>query len=348
MEQFRWPLKSHGVDTDEKLVLHHRINGERLDHDQAAQQTLELLYPKNPHMSHVLILSPQAELSASYFQYLKYTLLEYRHSSWIAGRIMGISLDLPTKQLDAATDLDLSQFSKPSKAPSFFVSQQPNSNAALYIGAFWRELHSLISNRLSTTPAKTRVHEKLVSDRYPSWMEYCVELLRARGHFLLYPGFAIKPESAMVVIHNDLYQIPEGVAPEIKDDPAPELPPPISGSNTGDHPDTEPKEDGEQSRPLTAEVPSPFSPEPDLVSTTPLLSLIGLSGPDDLLPHISKLPALDTFGKSIDPETIDEITAMYVHEFLLDQGGCKDIRDRRPAPALGSADDLFCRHDDAI
>lgn len=349
VEAFRWPLKSHGVDVDDKLILHHRINGERLGHDQAAQQTLELVYPKNPHMSHVLMLSPQAELSASYFQYLKYVVLEYRHSSSIASRIMGISLDLPTKRLDGITNLDLPTLSISGKAPRFFVSQQPNSNAALYVGAFWRELHSLIANRLSTTPAKTKVHEKLVSDRYPSWMEYCTELLRARGHFFLYPGFATKPESAMAVIHNELYQIPEGTVPEIKDEAQLPEPRPIPDSdNPDEYPvtDSDAKDGTTEPKALTASVPSSLSPsfnspEPDLVSTTPLLDLIGLSADRDLLPRFSTLPALDAFGKPIDMERIDELTTGYLLDYMFDQGGCRDMKDRKPA-RFWAADDLFC------
>lgn len=343
VESFRWPPKPHSSDLDDKLILHHRINGERLDHDQAAQRSLELVFPKNPHMSHVLVLSPQAELSPSYFQYLKYTLLEYRYSSLFSPRLMGISLDLPSKQLDGVTKLDLPNLGKGHHP--FFLSQQPNSNAALYLGAFWREVHSLISHRLSTPPAKTKIHEKQVSDHYPSWLEYCLELMRARGSFLLYPGFAINPESAMAVIHHELYQLPEGTAPNIKDkDPTAE--------------DLPPRPDSEKAKDLTAEIPSPFTdPEPSLLSpSTPLLDLIGLTSSSAssstastpnaaTLPPFSHLPALDASGKPLNLETIDEITLAYAHDFALDQGGCrneKEVSEKRGKMEFAKAGDLFC------
>ncbi|KAL9111044.1 MAG: hypothetical protein Q9227_004477 [Pyrenula ochraceoflavens] len=336
LQRFRWPPKSHGADTNDKLQIRHRLDRKDLDADAAAVRAVESFFPFDPNTNHVLVLTPQAELSPSYYHYLKYVLLEYRHSALIADNVVGISLELPTKLLDEKTPMDFSTLSvKESSPPSLFISQSPNGNAALYFGFVWQELHSFISNRLSVEPIKAQT--KLVSEKYPSWMEFLLELMRARGYFLLYPGFASKPKSAMVKVHNELYQAPEEFAqPIVEERPKSALP------------EEEPvKQDEDASKPaesdkvLTADVP-PAPSEPELVTSTPLLDLIGLSESDQLLPHYSSLPAIDAFGNRMDLMKIPELSAGFTKAFLLDQGGCADVKDRGKPIAWGT-DDLFCR-----
>ena len=336
LQKFRWPPKSHGSDTNDKIQIRHRLDRKGLDADTASVRAVESFFPANPFISHLLVLSPQAELSPSYYHYLKYTLLEYRHSNMIADRVVGISLELPTKLLDEKTPIDFSKFSlKDESIPPLFMSQSPNANAALYFGSTWQELHSFLSNRLSIEPIKTQA--KLVSEKFPAWTEYLLELMRARGYFLLYPGFASKQESAMVKVHTELYQPPEEFAqPPEEELSKASLPKGESGSI-----DEDMSQNVETDKVLISDVPTSLE-EPDLVTSIPLLDLMGLAGEDKFPARFSSLPAMDAFGNRMALEQVGESTAGFVKAFLLDQGGCADIKDRG-APTAWGTDDLFCK-----
>lgn len=102
-----------------------------------------------------------------------------------------------------------------------FLWQAPNSNAALYFGDKWVELHDFISKILTSErslPTPTTLNKKLVSKTYPSWLEHVLKLARARGYWTLYPNF--DKYDALVTMHTDLYQAP----PEYKEDLEAEIP----------------------------------------------------------------------------------------------------------------------------
>jgi hypothetical protein len=55
---------------------------------------------------------------------------------------------------------------------------------------------------------------KLVSKRYPSWLEHALKLSRARGYWMLYPSEAMAKNLA--TIHNELYRAPEEYETELE------------------------------------------------------------------------------------------------------------------------------------
>ena len=144
LEEFRWPPSDHSLEGNaNQLNLRHRIPEPGLTAEENSIRFLESFWPTKPATSHLLVLSPQVELSNLYFQYLKYYILEYNYSiPWASEKhLMGISLDLPSTYLN-----DTTAFSPPSKTGKSgsdsdsaisFLWQAPNSNAVLYFGDMW-------------------------------------------------------------------------------------------------------------------------------------------------------------------------------------------------------------------
>jgi hypothetical protein len=67
LEQFRWPPRSAAhVRTAQMLTLRRRMPRDRLTEEESAARFLESFWPRTVH-SHVLVLSPQAELTPQFF-----------------------------------------------------------------------------------------------------------------------------------------------------------------------------------------------------------------------------------------------------------------------------------------
>lgn len=208
LSKFKWPPK-RSQDESSLLTLHHRIPQHGLTPEENSIKFMESFWPTDPMSAHVLVLSPQVELSPLFFHYLKFALLEYRYSYNRAigqKNMLGISLDLPSTYLNDST-----LFTPPSsKEPSPFLWQAPNSNAALYFGDKWVELHDFIARSMfseHSLPPLATLGEKYVSKTYPSWLEYVLKLARARGYWTLYPHF--ENWDALSSIHTELYTAPE-------------------------------------------------------------------------------------------------------------------------------------------
>lgn len=222
LQNFQWPPHSaHEPSAANLLTLRRRLSRRGLTEEESSVKFLESFWPTHYLLSHVLVLSPQAELSPNFFHYLKMTILEYRYSSnalaqgWDQ-RLFGISLDLPTTTLGGtgrlASPSKLRTIESPTADDStLFLWQAPNSNAALFMGDKWVELHGFVSQVLdvqhssSTIPAL--LTEKSVSRNYPAWMEHALRLYQARGYFTLYPSAGLATNLA--TIHTDLYRQPE-------------------------------------------------------------------------------------------------------------------------------------------
>jgi len=210
LEQFKWPPTS-GHNDGNLLTLHHRIPQQTLTPEENSIRFLESFWPADPRTSHVLVLSPQAELSPLFFHYLKYTMLESKFSSGITedhNNLLGISLDLPPTYLNDTTAFTPPLTNASEVTP--FLWQAPNSNAALYFGSKWIELHDFVAHLLISQhklPTPTTLNEKLVSNTYPSWLEHILKLARVRGYWMIYPNF--DGHESLVTMHNDLYQPPE-------------------------------------------------------------------------------------------------------------------------------------------
>lgn len=195
-----------GALSPERISLRRRVPLKRMTPLKAAIQTVEAFYPSDPSHSHVLLLSPQAELSPSFYHFLKYAVLKYRESyrSARSKNLLGVSLDLPTVK-----PTDDTPFTVPDIDAPFFCWQSPNSNAVLYFGDKWAEFHTFMVNLLETSAAKAEPSEKQISTKYPAFMEMLLKFIRTRGYFLLYPSFPARQSISMAVIHEDFYQAPE-------------------------------------------------------------------------------------------------------------------------------------------
>ncbi|RDL30461.1 Uncharacterized protein BP5553_10339 [Venustampulla echinocandica] len=317
LARFKWP--PNRVDNSGSLLtLHHRISQHKATAEENSIRFLETFWPADPWTSHVLVLSPQAELSPLFFHYLKYTLLEHRYSNdnpALHYNMMGISLDLPSTYLN-----DSSAFTPPATNTSDvtpFLWQAPNSNAALYFGDKWVELHDFVARLLTSQhnlPTPPTLNEKLVSKTYPSWLEHVLKLIRARGYWLLYPG--LEKTDSLVTLHNDLYLPPDEYREDVE-----------MGAES---------DQGE----LTADPDRHLSlkhTETPLI-TKPLLTLLPFSGS---LPKVAGMPLLSWDGERIDAGDIGNHAASYSVLFREEIGGCDASAALEPVLGL-TAEDLFC------
>ncbi|EXJ63509.1 uncharacterized protein A1O5_11558 [Cladophialophora psammophila CBS 110553] len=216
LSNFRWPV--NGAGSESRLVIRHRLDGRLMTPVQASLRTVESFYPVAASTSHLLLLSSNAELSSNYFQFLMYTLLEYGYSSQATGMVphlAGISLDLPRYGPDLKTKAPSGeQSSKP-----FTLWQVPASTAVLYFGDRWVEFHTFLSYRLLLDPELTSKTKSapILSHEYPAWLLPMLEMMQARGYYVLYPSFMDREGLSAVTIHSELPQFPEEYVAEKED-----------------------------------------------------------------------------------------------------------------------------------
>ncbi|KAE8376354.1 hypothetical protein BDV26DRAFT_265754 [Aspergillus bertholletiae] len=203
-----------------KVTLRRRVRPGVLGAAEASLRTAEAFYPQDPNMTHVLMLSPQTELSAYFYHYLKQAMLKYKYSAnaeQTASDLLGISLELPSSlptndgSFDPPT-LDVRRSPSLGKRDMVPVSlgQVPNSNAALYFGDKWIEFQDFLSGRLAKE--ETPPPAKVISERYPAVMEYLLEFMREKDYYLLYPTAG--DIEALATVHSDLFQFPEEYSEE--------------------------------------------------------------------------------------------------------------------------------------
>ncbi|KAF9635129.1 putative glycosyltransferase 2 protein [Lasiodiplodia theobromae] len=352
LERMAWPpsLKEPFLTPRQNgLILRHRIPDQQISSDEAAVRFLESFYPSLG--SHVLLLAPNAQLSPLYYHYLMFHLLEYRYSGFAAtdnDHLLGISLELPSHHLNGTTALEPPTAESlhgerygPAKsrhpdAAVPFTWQAPNSNAALYFGDKWAELHSFLTNRLRAfrlqphpVPRPRTVHESL-----PAWLEYFLELMRARGYSLLYPGLADSSHrTGLVTVHNELYQPPEEMLAALQKDDE-------------DDEDTPPADESSASPFLTGDPAAALAPPLNLESSSGLdaIPLHQILPFDADPPLLHALPALSHQGLLfVDEQERDDAARETTRKFRLAIGACE------PEPVgvvrkvvEGSARDLFC------
>lgn len=342
LDNLVWPpIDLSGAPHASQVTLRHRLPRYGFTTEEAATHFIESFYPARSRESHVLLLSPQTELSPIYYHYIMYNVLEYQYSRYgqqahQSENLMGISLELPSSYLNYSKQFEpptlnlIKSNDSPDKSLKHtpFLWQAPNSNAALYFGEKWIELHSYLSSRISLQdpelPENRRppARQKIISEYFPAWMEYVQELMRARGYSLLYPNFA-GSNDAIATVHDELYQPPEEYTPSRpRSSPAP-------------IPTINPNE------PFTADPAThlsnrPSSPESPLLVSS-LLSL--LPEPGDL-PELAELPFLAFDGNALSPSLSESTARSFAEEFRREIGGCKDSYEAIVEPM--SADDLFC------
>ncbi|KAL9613693.1 MAG: hypothetical protein Q9167_001770 [Letrouitia subvulpina] len=346
IQELVWPpLDGSGTPHTSQVSLRHRIPHRSATPGEASTRLVESFYPARPADSHVLLLSPQTELSPLYFHYLMYHLLEYKYSSsddqvTDARRLMGISLDLPSVHLNGTEPFvppALFRMSKESKTkvekPTPFMWQAPNSNAALYFGDKWIEFHSFLTSRVAIKIPEYLRRPKQLSADHPSWMEYLLELMRSRGYPLLYPVFSSEDDS-IATVHNELSQLPEEYATSEEDKEE-------ETSTSRSPPPLDPSEAftiDPNAHPLT---PKPQLEKPPSLNRN-LLSFLPDS--DSPLPFLFNLPLLSHLGLDLTRFQSENNARAFASDFRQQIGRCTP--GAKVQVVSMRADDLFCQGDE--
>ncbi|KAK7997978.1 hypothetical protein PG989_006018 [Apiospora arundinis] len=329
LETFKWPpAHVYNPNNARYLSLRHRIPHQRMTAEESSFRFLESFWPADPHTSHILVLSPQVELSPQFFHYLRYSLMEYRYSAashlqkWGA-RLLGISLEQPLKMIGGND-----KFVSPSSAEpgagsesTSFIWQAPTSSAMLFLGERWIELHDFVSRTLEAqhsldqTPAI--LAEKLVSTQHPSWLEYALRLSRLRGYWTMYPGETAAKNLATV--HGELHHLPEEYA------------------------DVEPKDPALADDATEAEIDAAIEKFKGGVeiALAPPVSLLQTLPHDGALLSFASLPLLAWDGQRTDVKGVDAHALEYASVFKKEVGRCAGKEAEKEVVPF-STEDLFC------
>ncbi|KAL9061155.1 MAG: hypothetical protein Q9162_000300 [Coniocarpon cinnabarinum] len=357
LDGFEWPPTKYQKHLPyHELVLHRRIPDKRLTDYESSTRFMESFYPYDTMDSHVLVLSPQAQLSPTFFHYLKYHLLEYRYSD-ASDDLFGISLETPSSFLNGSEgfmppkpDEDSSESKEHSLTP--FLWQAPNTGAALIFADKWIEFHSFLTQMMTAsnhpkTNSFFESREKQVSEKLPSWVEYLLDLMMARGYYFMYPGIVSGTTSAssLAIIHDDMYQIPEEfLRGKRKEDANPdELPEGdvLEGSDTAylsNHHAPSEEDSTAKEKPLLRNLLAALPPDP------PAVSKPGQSDEDvpKPVPALGSLPLLDDQGLPVSLEALSERTVDAAARYRQLAGGCAETSSRDVSVVHGNAEDLFC------
>lgn len=315
-----------------RITLRRRIEPHYMDPADSSLRTVESFYPMNPRLSHLLLLSPQTELAPSFYHYLKYSILHYKQSArarLTSLDLLGISLELPSLKSTTGSE----PFTPPSPQStrkdgkefvSSFLWQAPNSNAALYFGDKWAEFHSFLTSRLTVSETKTNIasQDKLISKRYPAFMEYLLEMTRAKGYYMIYPSFPDHKAASFATVHHELYHPPEEFAHE------------ITLNNLEKHSAQEMDDPIQPLQPPTDDAAEMSSPERRLARTSTIMPLLDIF--EAGLPDVEDLPLLSYDGKGLTPDDYERQTREYLNHFRARYGHCSEesALDEGPAPGL--------------
>ncbi|KAG6210972.1 hypothetical protein E4U35_003925 [Claviceps purpurea] len=219
---FQWPRPTSRARQQSSMIsLRRRITRQPLDEEDSSVRFVESFWPTDPLKSHVLVLSPHTEITPQFFQYVKYSLLHQLHSKVALledydTSLMGLSFSIPRTLADGST-----AFSPPAPQGSkkgasgqtAFLWQRPNSEAMLFTGEKWIELHHFISRTLyqkkttSSSSSPAVLTEGTPGKMYPAWLDYVFQLSRLRGYYTLYPSKATA--EAILGAHSDMPDPPE-------------------------------------------------------------------------------------------------------------------------------------------
>ncbi|KAL1874683.1 hypothetical protein Plec18167_005915 [Paecilomyces lecythidis] len=325
LQNTKWPPQSSS-----KVTLRRRIPSQHMTPEISSIRTVEAFYPRDPNMTHVLVLSPQTELSPSFFHFLKYTALKYKHSVSavnVSTELLGMSLELPSSR-----PTDDEPFGPPSglvdtpeshngELSPFFLWQVPNSNAALYFGDKWAEFHSFLSHRFSAPGGSHDMSPRLISKKYPAFMENVLEFMRARGYYMLYPSFPARTPTSLATVHNELYHPPEEF---------------MASDSSGAEVDKETIEDPSQVLSPSSDLELGSIERPLFPGST--VKTLLQQFPEHL-PELEALPLLSYNGEKLSEQSIQQRTAEFAREFRTKVGGCKTSDG---AGSISKMEDLFC------
>jgi hypothetical protein len=229
--------------------------------------------------------------------------------------LMGISLAVPPTLIDGTEP-----FTPPKplrgktagSAETAFLWQRPSSEAMIFLGAKWVELHHFVAQSLyqkksmSSTPALLAT--KHASKKYPAWLEYALQLSRIRGYFTLYPSR--ETAKAIIGVHSDIPHTPEEYQ---KDKSSTKAPKDFSDQGS---------EHFEPASPVDMLVTLPNNGE--------------LQSPRDL-------PLLSWDGKPKTEESFAKDASEYTTLFRKEVGECEERYLKSRPAAKTTALDLFCR-----
>jgi hypothetical protein len=235
--------------------------------------------------------------------------------------MIGISLELPSFKPTTGSE----SFVPPAMSGanrdqvfSSFLWQAPNSNAALYFGDAWTEFHDFLSKRLSTPESAKASPKKLISEKYPAFMEYLLEMIRAKGYYLLYPSFPGTKTAAIATVHSDLYQLPEEFAHRDR----------LSNLDDKDIQDID-----DPTQPLSGDFAVGLrSVEKPLNRASTIMPLLDLFPAG--LPDLDVLPLLAYDGEEVTSASYNKQTEEYARQFRFHYGGCTENTDHSA--------ELFC------
>lgn len=299
------------------LSLRKRVKPMGVSQEQADIRFIESFYPTNPVMSHVLVLSPQVEVSTEYFHYLRYTLFQYRHSNtailqgW-EERLFGLALDIPRTKLDGATGFTppRSQAPRTRGQESMFLWQAPAAHAMLLFGDKWTEMHGLVEQSITISHSSNDVYsflsQKEFTSNWPGWMEYALRLCRLRGYWMLYPNPA--DVSSLTTVHTENSMSPEEYS--------------LDG--------------GDQDSEFTQE----WKEEQDRNNLQPLVVTIP-GAPDELIPF-NDMPILNWDGELVGVDELDKRADDYRFMWRKSVGGCDQNELQTQKLKDKYARDLFC------
>lgn len=362
INSFQWPpLKYQHYAHSNELTLRRRLPGREIDQEEAAIHFIESFYPTSVTGPHILLLSPQAELSPAFFHYLKYYLFEYKYTHLVGDSdyIMGISLETPSVYLNGSTTfVPLAESEDNVISP--FLWQAPNSNAVLYFADKWMEVHSFLTRRHAALHhSRTKSHHegrvKMISERLPAWTEYFLDLMVSRAYTIQYPGhtsLSAFSGEGLAIIHNELYHPPEEfttVATRSKKS-APPLPTESVLTVNTDYLTTH---QGPQDQPNNLELPllqtllTLLPPFPSLEAADGRRVPQDTSLQPEPVPPVSSLSLLDYNGVLSSQDMIYERGASIARNYRRTAGGCseEEAKNQEQTLVTGSADDLFCIED---
>lgn len=197
-----------------------------------------------------------------------------------------------------------------------FLWQAPTSDAVLWMGEKWVELHGYVSQVLerqhATSAAPALLATKEVGKSYPAWMEYALQLARLRGYLTLYPSRSTA--DALGGVHTDL----------------PDKPEEFQG-----HADTRDKDKdvlGDD-----ASVVFDVGSQVDMLETLP---------PEAEQRLLDGLPILSWDGQQTGEDELENDAAQLVAQFRRQVGQCADESRERSVRAENHARDLFCKMDE--
>ena len=139
---------------------------------------------------YAVLLEDDIEVAPSFYSWLKYALLMYRHGDEAAKdpRLIGVSLYTPRLVEVARPRRRIDLHAELGGRP--FFQQLPCSWGALFFPEAWRAFRDYLLHRMAQGPAvQVKIPGSVVDGWKGSWKKYLIELMYRRAQWMLYPNF---------------------------------------------------------------------------------------------------------------------------------------------------------------